>query len=53
VKGNLWETADSWYVGSNVPGKPRVILAYVGGYGTYKARCTEEREQGYPGFRFS
>lgn len=53
VKGNLWETADSWYVGSNVPGKPRVILAYVGGYGTYKARCTEERAQGYPGFRFS
>lgn len=53
VKGNLWETADSWYVGSNVPGKPRVILAYVGGYGTYKQRCIEEREQGYPGFRFS
>ncbi len=53
VKGNLWETADSWYVGSNVPGKPRVILAYVGGYGTNKQRCIEEREQGYPGFRFS
>ncbi|MFC4312667.1 flavin-containing monooxygenase [Steroidobacter flavus] len=53
VKGTLWEHANSWYVGANVPGKPRVILAYVGGYLTYRERCEQERSQGYPGFSFS
>lgn len=53
VKGTLWENANSWYVGANVPGKPRVILAYVGGYLTYRDRCDEERKQGYPGFACS
>ncbi|WP_150293209.1 flavin-containing monooxygenase [Sphingobium estronivorans] len=53
VKGNLWESAESWYVGANVPGKPRVILAYVGGYAAYKAECDAICDAGYPGFRFS
>lgn len=53
VKGNLWETADSWYVGANVPGKPRVILAYAGGYTAYKAECEAISKAGYPGFAFS
>lgn len=53
VKGNLWETAESWYVGANVPGKPRAILAYIGGYAAYRQRCVEERDRGYPGFHFS
>jgi cyclohexanone monooxygenase len=53
IKGTLWETANSWYVGANVPGKPRTILAYVGGYPVYRERCIEERNQGYPGFAFS
>ena len=53
VKGNLWETAESWYVGANVPGKPRVILAYAGGYTAYTAECEEISKAGYPGFAFS
>ncbi|GAA0336776.1 NAD(P)/FAD-dependent oxidoreductase [Sphingomonas oligophenolica] len=53
VKGNLWETADSWYVGANVPGKPRAILAYVGGYTRYKKECEEISDAGYRGFAFS
>lgn len=53
VKGNLWETADSWYVGANVPGKPRQILAYVGGYAAYKESCLKESNAGYPGFTFT
>lgn len=53
VKGNLWETAESWYVGANVPGKARVILAYAGGYTAYRAECMEISGAGYPGFRFS
>lgn len=53
VKGNLWETANSWYVGANVPGKPRQILAYVGGYAAYKESCMKESNSGYPGFTFT
>ena len=27
--------ANSWYVGANVPGKPRVFMPFVGGFGVY------------------
>lgn len=53
VEGNLWGTSNSWYVGANVPGKPRVILAYVGGFKSYHDRCKDEASAGYPGFSFS
>jgi cyclohexanone monooxygenase/acetone monooxygenase len=53
------ETADativprttSWYMGSNVPGKPRRLLSYIGGVGTYRQKCDEEAAAGYPAFR--
>ncbi|MES0875023.1 flavin-containing monooxygenase [Sinimarinibacterium thermocellulolyticum] len=41
---------DSWYTGSNVAGKQRRLLTYVGGAHTYRQLCDEERAQGYPGF---
>ncbi|MFT4085151.1 MAG: NAD(P)/FAD-dependent oxidoreductase [Nocardioides sp.] len=41
---------DSWYLGSNVPGKPRRLLSYIGGVGTYRQRCEEEAAMGYPSF---
>ena len=41
----------SWYLGSNVPGKPRRVLSYIGGVGTYRQRCDEEAAAGYPAFR--
>jgi cyclohexanone monooxygenase len=53
IQGTLWETADSWYVGANVPGKPRTILAYAGGFAAYDADCAEEARNGYPGFEFT
>lgn len=37
-------------MGSNVPGKPRRMLSYVGGVGTYRKKCDEEAEAGYPSF---
>ncbi len=37
----LYPTANSWYMGANVPGKPRVFLPYVGGVGAYRAICDE------------
>jgi acetyl esterase/lipase len=46
----LLPTANSWYMGANVPGKPRVFLPYVGGVGSYRATCDEVVERGYLGF---
>ena len=40
----------SWYLGSNVPGKPRRVLSYCGGVGTYKQKCEEVAQSGYEGF---
>jgi cyclohexanone monooxygenase/acetone monooxygenase len=40
----------SWYLGSNVPGKPRRVLSYLGGVGTYRQKCDEEAANGYPAF---
>ena len=46
----LFPQADSWYMGANVPGKPRVFLPYIGGFGTYRRLCADIAAQGYPGF---
>jgi cyclohexanone monooxygenase len=49
----LYPRAKSWYMGDNVSGKPRMFLAYVGGFDTYTARCEEIAKGGYQGFRLS
>ncbi|MDH4076634.1 MAG: alpha/beta hydrolase fold domain-containing protein, partial [Acidimicrobiia bacterium] len=49
----LFPQANSWYMGANVPGKPRVFLPYVGGVGPYRAICDEVVERGYLGFELS
>jgi len=41
---------DSWYMGSNVEGKPRRLLSYIGGVGNYHSKCDEVAKSGYPGF---
>lgn len=41
---------DSWYMGSNVDGKPRRLISYIGGVGTYNQKCDQLASQGYPGF---
>ena len=40
----------SWYMGSNVDGKPRRLLSYIGGAGNYRQICEEVKESGYAGF---
>jgi hypothetical protein len=37
-------------MGSNVPGKPRVFMPYIGGVGAYRERCDEVVANGYEGF---
>ncbi|MGY1662533.1 flavin-containing monooxygenase [Geodermatophilus sp. SYSU D00705] len=50
ASANLISRTTSWYVGSNVPGKPRRVLSYTGGVGTYRQKCDEVAAAGYPGF---
>ncbi|MCI4680362.1 NAD(P)/FAD-dependent oxidoreductase [Rhodoblastus acidophilus] len=50
ANANLISKTNSWYVGSNVPGKPRRVLSYTGGVGTYRQKCNEVAESGYEGF---
>ena len=47
----LFPSADSWYMGANVPGKPRVLLPYVGGVDAYRAACDEVVASDWLGFR--
>jgi cyclohexanone monooxygenase len=49
----LFPLAKSWYNGDNIAGKPRVFLAYVGGYPAYAERCDEIARAGYTGFHLS
>ena len=46
----LFPRGNSWYVGANVPGKPRVFMPYVG-FPPYVQKCREVAEHGYEGFR--
>ena len=46
----LYPLADSWYMGANVPGKPRVFLPYIGGVGPYREKCDEVAKNNYEGF---
>jgi ribosomal 50S subunit-recycling heat shock protein len=43
----------NWYLGTNIPGKPRAVLVYQGGLGFYKERCDEIAADGYRGFVFT
>ncbi|MDQ1396686.1 MAG: hypothetical protein QOG64_1945, partial [Acidimicrobiaceae bacterium] len=47
----LYPTANSWYMGANVPGKPRVFLPYIGGVDGYRGTCDEVLAEDYLGFR--
>jgi cation diffusion facilitator CzcD-associated flavoprotein CzcO/acetyl esterase/lipase len=46
----LFPQASSWYIGANIPGKPRVFMPYLGGVGSYRAHCDAVAAGGYAGF---
>ena len=46
----LFPQADSWYIGANIPGKPRVFTSYLAGCGPYRAKCDAVAAAGYEGF---
>ncbi len=47
----LYDVAHSWYLGANVPGKPRVFMPYAGGMENYRKICDEVAARGYHGFQ--
>ncbi|MEX1237652.1 MAG: NAD(P)/FAD-dependent oxidoreductase [Pseudomonadales bacterium] len=49
----LYPSCNSWYLGANVPGKPRVFMPYVGGFPLYVEKCQEVVENDYVGFAIS
>ncbi|MCH9674623.1 MAG: NAD(P)/FAD-dependent oxidoreductase [Gammaproteobacteria bacterium] len=49
----LFPQANSWYMGANIPGKPRLFMPYIGGVGAYRKICNEVVSDGYRGFRFA
>ena len=49
----LYPTANSWYMGANIPGKPQVFMPYIGGVGAYRVKCDEVAAKGYEGFKLS
>ena len=46
-------SCNSWYLGSNIEGKSRVFMPYVGGFGRYRRRCQDIVDRGYEGFVIS
>jgi len=48
----IFPSCNSWYLGANVPGKPRVFMP-LPGWPAYVERCREVAASGYPGFRLT
>jgi len=46
----LRSTCSSWYVGANIPGKPRVFMPYIGGLPAYIQACESVVRNDYEGF---
>jgi cyclohexanone monooxygenase len=49
----IYLSCNSWYMGSNIEGKPRIFMPYSGGFPAYSERCAEIARNGYVGFVLS
>jgi cation diffusion facilitator CzcD-associated flavoprotein CzcO len=49
----LPQAKHSWYLGANIPGKPRVFMPYAGGMAKYRRICAEVAKKNYEGFKLS
>ena len=52
VSRTLFPRANSWYMGTNIPGKPRLFMSHIGGLGRHRRIFEEIVAEGYKGFRF-
>ena len=53
AEDTLYVNGDSWYMGANIPGKPRVFMPYVGGADKYRQICENVAHNKYHGFSLS
>ena len=53
ARQSLMPDTNSWYMGANIPGKPRMFMPYMGGVGVYRRKCDDIASAGYTGFSFS
>ena len=53
ANATLMPKGGSWYLGANVPGKPRVFMPYAAGVAVYRQVCEEIAADGFRGFVFS
>jgi cyclohexanone monooxygenase len=53
ANSTLLPRAASWYMGANVPGKPRIFMPYLGGVGAYRQKCNEVAAKDYDGFQLT
>ena len=49
----LYTSCNSWYLGANIPGKPRIFMPYAGGVPGYGQKCEAVAVNGYEGFALS
>ncbi len=49
----LPDAKHSWYLGANIPGKPRVFMPYAGGMAHYRKICADVAARDYEGFKLS
>jgi len=53
ANGTLFPTADTWYMGANIPGKPRVFMPNLDFVGAYRAKCDDIAAGDDPGVAFA
>jgi cyclohexanone monooxygenase len=53
ANGTLMPRAGSWYMGANIPGKPRMFMPYAAGVGPYREICERVAANAYEGFAFA
>lgn len=52
-EGSLRSQCKSWYLGSNIPGKPKVFSPYIGGFPVYDEKLKECSAEGFKGFELT
>ncbi|MGL6110232.1 MAG: flavin-containing monooxygenase, partial [Rubrivivax sp.] len=50
ARRTVFLSCNSWYLGANIPGKPRMFMPLAGGFPAYAERCAEVARKGYEGF---
>jgi len=53
ANATLFPEGGSWYLGANIPGKPRVFMPYAAGVGVYREIADRVAANGYEGFAFA